>query len=144
MGKISVSSSRSAISSKKVCVFSALSEAILISPTELHRKIFQHWLYSTRRNGELQRKLNRHLELKNKATVVLAWERWHDRIGEERVIQFRAVLARSRQRALLQRWRDRSLVSSILSSLAQMIGTDPDIIGCQSFAIRCLKGHATI
>ena len=54
---------------------------------ELHRKVFRHWLYSTRKNLELSRKLERKLVEDNRATLEIVWEKWRDRFGESALLE---------------------------------------------------------
>ena len=82
---------------------------------ELHRKVFRHWLYSTRKNLELSRKLERRLEEENRATVEVVWEKWRDRLGESRLVELELQVAERRdvgsKRRILNSWIKRSLVS---------------------------------
>ena len=156
--RILVSSKASATSGKKVSL-SILPKIIFsrkftIPPPELHRKVFRHWLYSTRKNLELTRKLERRLEEENRATLEFVWEKWRDRFGESTLLELELQVVEQRnagsKRRVLNSWINRSLVcrSLFLRVVSLMLVADltSDSIRCGAYtttSIRCVAGSST-
>ena len=103
--------------------------------TELHRKVFRHWLYATRKNLELSRKLERKLAEDNRATLEALWEKWRDRFGESALLEQELAVVERRntgsKRRVLNSLINRSLVrrtpfveTRFLISVADLTG-DP-------------------